>query len=124
MNASTRLLIVDDDRFVRTLLKDALGDDGYQFTEASNGEEALASLRSAKADVVLLDLFMPKMSGIQALTEIQKVSPGQKVIVISSLDSEALVSQAMDAGANGFVQKPFHPLEIQAAVKKALRSQG
>lgn len=124
MNASTRLLIVDDDLFVRTLLKDALGDGNYSFAEAADGEEALAQLKASKPDVVLLDLFMPKMGGLQALTEIMQLSPGQRVIIISSLDSEALISQAMDAGADGFVQKPFHPLEIQAAVKKALRSQG
>src|SRR4051812_26510088 len=112
MSETTQLLIVDDDRFVRTMLKDVLGEGGYQFREASNGEEALARLKEAPADVVLLDLFMPKMSGIQALGEIQKMVPGQKVLVISSLDSEALVSQAMQAGASGFIQKPFHPLEI------------
>ncbi|MBX5483814.1 MAG: response regulator [Myxococcaceae bacterium] len=120
MDDATRVLIVDDDRFVRMLLKDALSDGGYHFTEASDGEEALEKLKADPQDVVLLDLFMPKMSGIEALTEIQRIAPGQKVLVISSLDSDALVAQALQSGAAGFIQKPFHPLEIQAAVKKAL----
>ena len=118
-----RLLIVDDDLFVRSLLKDLLEPEGYAFTEAANGEEAVARVQSDRPDVVLLDLLMPKMSGIQALAEIRKLVPDSRVLVISSLDSDALVQQALGAGAAGFIVKPFHPLEIKEAVKKALRSE-
>lgn len=117
----TRLLIVDDDRFVRSILKDLLAADGYDFSECGDGLEAVEQVRSDPPDLVLLDLFMPKMSGLEALQEIRKAEPAQKVVVISSLDSEPLVQQALDAGAAGFVVKPFHPLEIKSAIKKALR---
>jgi two-component system chemotaxis response regulator CheY len=122
MATAPRLLIVDDDAFVRHLLRDLLSDEGYLFSEATNGEEAVAQVQKESPDVVLLDLLMPKMSGIQALAEIRKVMPDSRVLVISSLDSEGLIQQALGAGAVGFVVKPFHPLEIKAAVKKALNT--
>lgn len=118
-----RLLIVDDDLFVRKVLNDLLAVDGYLITEASNGAEGVARAAAERPDLVLLDLFMPKMSGLDALARLREVAPASRVLVVSSLDSDALVQQALDAGAAGFVVKPFHALEIREAVKKAL-SQG
>lgn len=119
---AARLLIVDDDTFVRSILKDLLAPQGYELAEAVNGEDAVQWARDTQPDIVLLDLLMPKMSGIQALTELRKVAPATRVLVISSLDSEPLIAQAMGAGAAGFIVKPFHPVEIQEAVKKVLRA--
>lgn len=120
---SPRVLIVDDDAFVRVILKDALEGQGYKLLEAADGEEAVAQTAVARPDVVLLDLMMPRQSGLEALTEIRKLHPEGRVVVISSMDSESLVQQAMSAGARGFISKPFHPLEIQGAVKRALETQ-
>ena len=114
----SRILIVDDDRFVRELLKDMLA--GHTLAEASNGEEALERLPAANPELVLLDLFMPKLSGLEALGKIREAAPSAKVVVISSLDAPAIVEQAKAAGASGFILKPFHPLEVQGAVEKAL----
>jgi two-component system chemotaxis response regulator CheY len=116
------VLIVDDDAFVRAYLKDALADTGYFLSEASNGEEAVDLVSVEKPDVVLLDLLMPKQSGLDALTKIRSLCPESRIIVISSLDSDSLVDQAMSAGAKGFVAKPFHPLEVVGAVKKVLQA--
>jgi two-component system, chemotaxis family, chemotaxis protein CheY len=116
------VLIVDDDAFVRTYLRDMLADTGYCLSEASNGEEAVKLVTSDQPEVVLLDLFMPKQSGLEALTKIRAVSPKSRVIVISSMDSEGVVEQAMTAGARGFVAKPFHPLEVLGAVRRALEA--
>lgn len=115
-----RVLIVDDDQFVRTLLKDVLVPQGHDCLEAKDGAEAIAQVRDGRPDVVILDLFMPTMSGMQALKEIRAAHPDSRVVVISSLSSEALVAEALAAGAAGFVTKPFHPLEIQEAVQQAL----
>lgn len=115
------VLIVDDDAFVRAYLRDALADTGYFLSEASNGEEAVDAVSSERPDVVLLDLLMPKQSGLDALTKIRHLSPDSKIIVISSLDSDSLVEQALNAGARGFVAKPFHPLEVVGAVQKVLQ---
>ncbi len=115
-----KLLLVDDDRFVRTTLKDILAEHGYEFTEAANGREALERVQADEPDLVLLDLFMPEMSGIEALSRIRALKPEARVIVISSLDSEALIQQALDAGARSFIVKPFHPLEITSTIAQVL----
>src|SRR5687767_13192634 len=113
-----KVLIADDDVFVRTFLRDVLAAEAYELLDAADGESALAAAREAKPDVVLLDLIMPKRSGLDVFGEIRRQSPGSKILVISSLDAKSLVDQAMQMGAIGFVTKPFHPLEIAAAVKK------
>jgi two-component system chemotaxis response regulator CheY len=117
----TNVLIVDDDAFVRAYLRDALADTGYFLSEACNGDEAVDLVSSERPDVVLLDLLMPKQSGLDALTKIRDLSPESKIIVITSLDSDLLVEQAMSAGARGFVAKPFHPLEVVGAVQRVLK---
>jgi two-component system chemotaxis response regulator CheY len=119
---SPRVLIVDDDAFVRVVLKDALEGQGYKLLEAADGEEAVAQTAAARPDVVLLDLMMPRQSGLEALAQIRKLHPESRVVVISSMDTESLVQQALQAGADGFIAKPFHPLEIQGAVRKALEA--
>ena len=117
-----KVLLVDDDRFVRTTLKDILSEQGYAFAEAANGREALERVRDEAPDVVLLDLFMPEMSGIEALSKIRELKPDAPIIVVSSLGSDALVQQALAAGARAFIIKPFHPLEIASTVSKALEA--
>jgi two-component system chemotaxis response regulator CheY len=114
------VLLVDDDAFVRTVLRDALQEDGYNLLEAEDGEQALELIREHRPSVVLLDLFMPRKSGLEALGEITATAPECKVLVISSLDTEALVEQALRSGAAGFITKPFHPLEISSEVKRQL----
>jgi two-component system chemotaxis response regulator CheY len=113
------ILIVDDDAFVRTVLRDMLTEQGYAPLEAENGRAALEFSGPAPR-LVLLDLFMPQMSGMEALREIRIRWPSAPVLVISSLDSDRLVEQAMDAGAVGYITKPFHPVELASAVEKAL----
>ena len=113
------ILIVDDDAFVRTLLRDMLADQGHPLEEAENGQEAL-ELQGPPPRVVLLDLFMPEMSGMEALVLIRNRWPEARVLVISSMDSERLVEEALAAGASGYITKPFHPMEIASAVERAL----
>jgi two-component system chemotaxis response regulator CheY len=120
MRAPARILIVDDDAFVRIVLRDLLSPEGHQLDEARDGGEAVEKVRSAAPDLVLLDLFMPNVSGIEALLRIREASPQTRVVVISSLDAPALIEQAMQAGATSFLVKPFHPLEVQGAVEQAL----
>ena len=114
------LLIVDDDMFVRVFLKDAIADVSLRIREATNGAEALERVEEEPPAVVLLDLMMPEMSGLEVLRAMRRVSPESRVVVISSLDSEAMIAEALAAGAHGFIGKPFHPLEILDAVRSAL----
>ena len=119
-----RILIVDDDRFVREILKDLLRPTGDQLDEAADGQKALEKVRAAPPDLVLLDLFMPNVSGMQALREIREAAPNARVVVISSMDAPALIDEAKASGASDFLVKPFHPLEVQGAVNRALGREG
>ncbi|MBJ6759609.1 response regulator [Corallococcus sp. H22C18031201] len=122
MSDTPTLLLVDDDSFVRRILKDVITDTGIDLRvlEAADGEEGLAVAEREQPAVMFLDLFMPKKSGLEVLGAIKHVSPGTRVLVISSMDAEPVVEQAISAGAVGFVGKPFHPLEIASAVRQAL----
>jgi two-component system, chemotaxis family, chemotaxis protein CheY len=122
MPETPTLLLVDDDSFVRRILKDVISETGIELRllEAADGEEGLAVAAREKPAVMFLDLFMPKKSGLEVLGAIKSVSPTTRVLVISSMDAEPVVEQAMAAGAVGFVGKPFHPLEIASAVRQAL----
>lgn len=114
------VLIVDDDTFVRTTLRDLLAEAELELSEARDGEEALESIQREPPDLVLLDLFMPRKSGLEVLAEIHRLSPSTRVLIISSLDTEAIVESALEQGAVGFIAKPFHPIEILAAIGEAL----
>jgi two-component system chemotaxis response regulator CheY len=108
MSDAPTLLLVDDDNFVRRILKDTLAETGIE-------------LRLLEQPALMfLDLFMPKRSGLEVLAAMKQTSPGTRVLVISSMDAEPVVEQALAAGAVGFVGKPFHPLEIASAVRQAL----
>jgi two-component system chemotaxis response regulator CheY len=122
MSTKPLLLLVDDDRFVRNLLKEALEQSGLEvrLLEAEDGEEGLAMARRERPALMLLDLFMPRRSGLEVLHAMHEASPETRVLVISSMDAEPVVEQALAAGAVGFVGKPFHPLEILNAVRQAL----
>jgi two-component system chemotaxis response regulator CheY len=114
------VLIVDDDAFVRTHLRDSLAGTGFNLSEAADGEEACRLAASQRPEVILLDLLMPKQSGLEALERIRSASPDSQVIVITGLDNEGLIQQVLSAGARDFVTKPFHPLEILGAVRRIL----
>jgi two-component system, chemotaxis family, chemotaxis protein CheY len=116
------LLLVDDDRFVRNLLKDAIHQSGLEvrMLEAEDGREGLEVAEREHPALMLLDLFMPHCSGLEVLEVLKHSSPDTRVLIISSMDAEPVVEQALSAGAVGFVGKPFHPLEIAHAVRQAL----
>jgi two-component system, chemotaxis family, chemotaxis protein CheY len=122
MSETPTLLLVDDDNFVRRILKDVLAETGIELRllEASDGEEGLEVAAREQPTLMFLDLFMPRRSGLEVLAAMKQTSPGTRVLVISSMDAEPVVEQAMSAGAVGFVGKPFHPLEIALAVRQAL----
>lgn len=120
MPEAPSLLIVDDDRFVREFLKDAIAGISVDIREAANGAEAMARVEELAPKVVLLDLMMPEMSGLEVLRALQQKAPGCRVVVISSMDSELLIAEALANGAHGFIGKPFHPAEIATAVQEAL----
>jgi len=117
-----RILIVDDDALARRVLGDALAPLGCVVEEAKDGEEGIARYRQARPDVVLLDLMMPNASGLQTLEALRREDPTCRVVVVTSLEADSLRASTRQAGAVGYVVKPFHPIEIRDAVERVLNT--
>jgi two-component system chemotaxis response regulator CheY len=114
------ILVVDDDALMRAFLRDALRGLPAQVREARDGEEALAAAAAEPPRVVLLDLMMPRRSGLEVLGALRRLHPGTRVLVVSSLDAELLVQQALSLGAHAFLRKPCAPEQVAHAVRDAL----
>lgn len=119
---SRRVLLIDDDALIRRQVFDVLSEDDpeLEISEAEDGEAALELLSTFDPDLVLLDLFMPRMSGPETLAQIRKRPHPPKVLILSSLDSESMKQSLIDAGAQGFIGKPFHPVELVETVRRHL----
>jgi len=116
-----RIMLVDDASFMRMMLKNILVGSGYEVIgEAENGAKAIEQFKALKPDLVIMDIIMPEMGGIDAVREIVKVNPGAKILMCSSMGQQSLVVEAIQAGAKDFIVKPFQPSNVLEAVKKAL----
>jgi two-component system chemotaxis response regulator CheY len=117
-----RILVVDDAAFMRMMLKDILTKAGHEVVgEAANGVEAVEKYKELRPDVVTMDITMPEMNGIDAIKEIKKIDPNATVIVCSAMGQQAMVIEAIQAGAKDFIVKPFQPARVIEAVQKALK---
>ena len=102
------ILICDDAAFMRMMIKDILTKNGYNVAgEAENGMKAVEKFKEVNPDLVLMDITMPEMDGIQALKEIKKLDGGAKVIMCSAMGQQAMVIESIQAGAKDFIVKPF-----------------
>ncbi|TAL23177.1 MAG: response regulator [Nitrospirae bacterium] len=115
-----KILIADDDLEVRTTLSELLEIAGYYTEIAVSGREAIKKAADEDFDVVLLDLVMPDMSGIEALTELKRIRPKAKVIMISGFATIANAVDAMKKGASDYIDKPYKKDELLIAVRRAL----
>jgi two-component system chemotaxis response regulator CheY len=116
-----KVLIVDDAVFMRNMIRDIFTSSGFQVVgEAANGLEAVEKFRELRPDLTTMDIVMPFKSGIEATREIVKVDPRAVVIMCSALGQEALVMEAIEAGASDFIVKPFKSEDVIAVVKKVL----
>lgn len=103
-----KVLIVDDALFIRTALRMMLEKNGFEIVgEADNGMDAITKYVMLKPEIVTMDINMPKMDGVEALTEIKKRDPNCKVIMMSALGQESWIRKAIVIGAKGFIVKPF-----------------
>jgi two-component system KDP operon response regulator KdpE len=122
MNQSTiRILAVDDEPAIRRALRAPLLELGFQFTEASRGEEALQLLHSATFDAVLLDINMPGIGGIETLRRIRAFAPRLPVLMLTVRDGEEEKVEALELGADDYVTKPFSTRELIARIRTAVR---
>ena len=115
-----RTLVVDDEPQIRRVMRTTLIAEGYEVTEARSGEEAVEKVRSARFDLVLLDINMPGMGGIQACRAI-RAGCDAAIIVLTVRNAERDKVEALDAGADDYVTKPFSTPELLARIRAALR---
>lgn len=117
-----RVLIVDDAVFMRGLIKDVFSTPDFEIVgEATNGIEGVEKFKELNPDIVIMDIVMPFKSGIEATREIRQISPDVVIIMCSALGQETLVMEAIEAGANDFIVKPFKKEEVVAVVSKFLK---
>lgn len=116
----TKILIVDDAAFMRMRCGKLLKENGYEIVEAENGVQAVAKYKEESPDMVFMDVTMPEMDGITAVSEIKKIDPNCKVAMLSAMGQQTMVMDAIKAGAKDFVVKPFQPDKVLATVKKLL----
>lgn len=115
------ILICDDAAFMRMMIKDILSKNGYNVAgEAENGLKAVEKYKEVTPDLVLMDITMPEMDGIQALKEIKKIDAGALVIMCSAMGQQAMVIESIQAGAKDFIVKPFQAERVIEAVKKVV----
>ncbi len=118
--SSSKILVVDDAPQVRRVMRATLTEQGYTIFEARNGEEALEQIRSSPPDVILLDINMPGMDGIETCREIRRTSK-VPIIMLTVREAERDKVSALDAGADDYVVKPFGMQELLARIRTALR---
>jgi len=110
---SLTVLIVDDAVFMRNILRAIIKDKGYTvIAEAASGIEAMKTLHDHNPDIVILDIILPDVNGLDLLDSIHKVRPQAKVVICSSIGQEPIIKKALDHGAKAFIQKPFTPERV------------
>jgi two-component system, OmpR family, response regulator len=119
-NGSTRILLVDDEQSVQTLLSYPLRKDGYHVTSALDGREALERFEEGRFDLVILDLMLPKLDGVEVCRQLRRHSQ-VPIIMLTAKGSETDKVAGLEVGADDYITKPFSMREFRSRVKAALR---
>ncbi|MGB7445064.1 MAG: SpoIIE family protein phosphatase [Coleofasciculaceae cyanobacterium] len=121
---SPLILVVDDDRFIRMLLRQLLEQDGYQVEEAENGEQCLTAYAGLQPDMILLDAMMPVMDGFTCCSQLQTLEEGNgiPVLMITGLNDQESVDRAFEAGATDYLTKPIHPPVLRRRLRRLLEA--
>jgi two-component system, chemotaxis family, chemotaxis protein CheY len=119
-----RILVADDASFMRQMIRDIIEPEGYEVVgEASDGVEVVEKFRQLQPDLVMMDIVMPKRSGIDAVKAIMELDAGARVVMCSALGQEALVMEAIQAGAKDFIVKPFKPDAVVTTLSKVIEKE-
>jgi two-component system chemotaxis response regulator CheY len=113
-----KILVVDDAEFLRVRISKMLKEEGHDIIEAENGVKAVETYKSAKPDLVLMDITMPEMDGLGALKEIRSFDSSARVVMLTALGQESVVLEAIKSGARDFVVKPFERDRVLSAISK------
>lgn len=115
-----KILIVDDQAGIRRLLYEAFNEQGYEVELAGNGMEALEKVKAASPDLILLDMKMPGMSGIETLKEIKTIDPSALVVMMTAYGELEIVAEALKLGIKEYVAKPFDINELRGMIRTIL----
>ena len=116
------VLIVDDTLFMRASIKQRLEKNGHTVAgEASNGVEAIERFAAVKPDVILMDITMPDMDGLEALRLIKEIDKNAKVVMCTAMGQQAMVAKAVELGAQQFIVKPFQAERLIAAIDSVMK---
>jgi len=119
-----KILIVDDSDYIRSLLKDILGSipnsDQFESLEALNGIDALEVFKKENPDLVLLDILMPEMDGIQVFKKMKEINSDVKILIISALDENVIVPRLGKYSVDGYITKPFDSGSLIDQINKIL----
>jgi two-component system chemotaxis response regulator CheY len=121
MKMGKKIMLVDDAAFMRMMIKDTLQKNGYtEVVEAGNGEQAVNTYVTEKPDLILMDITMPIMDGLEALRRLKEMDSSVKVVMCSAMGQETMVVDALKLGAKDFIVKPFKPDRIMKTVNSIL----
>lgn len=116
-----KILIIDDASYMREMIRDIVAKVGYEIAgEAEDAADAASKYAAVKPDLVTMDIVMRNKSGIDGVKEIMKVDPNAKILMISAMGQQSMVVEAIQAGAKGFVIKPFKPEVLLEEVKRII----
>ncbi|MGB9903156.1 MAG: response regulator [Desulfotomaculales bacterium] len=116
-----KILIVDDAAFMRMMIKNIITKHGYEVAgEAENGKQAVSLYSEVKPDLVTMDITMPEMDGIESVKAIRAIDKEANIIMISAMGQQAMVMDAIQAGARDFIVKPFQQERVIQAIERAL----
>ena len=121
MAGKYKLLVVDDEESLRTILRDELSHRDFIVKDAENGAMALEILRNERQDIVLLDVRMPEMDGLEVLRVIRKNNLAGKVIMLTGVDELKIARESLQSGANDFMTKPFQFQALFACLDRVLK---
>lgn len=118
-----KFLVVDDANFMRLLLKKIIVESGHEVVgEAENGRVAIELTKQLAPDVIIMDITMPEVNGLDALREIMEFNPKIKVIMCSAIDRKDMILKALQMGARDFISKPFDESKVKKVIKKVISS--
>ena len=117
----TPILVIDDEPPIRRMLRTSLGANGFQVLEAANGRDGLAAIEAQKPEIIVLDLGLPDLDGLDIIRTLRGAGNKTPIIVLSSRGEERIKVEALDAGADDYVTKPFGIAELIARIRAAFR---
>jgi len=123
-DGNRRILIIEDDDEMRSLLKDFFEEEGYESASVSNGSEAIHKLVRESFDLIITDVRMPGLTGLDILPGIKKLQPQAPIIVITAFGSEEVSRRALERGATVYLEKPIHFHQLRTLVHEMISSKG